>query len=115
MKPIMTTALLALMLPGVAHADSRIERFCGAGHQNEVATQEAVKPNPAGYYVVPLREQVDEGDPRIILTNDQDFHLCTRPVATPNMSANDAYLQSGKREVKFLFVPILNWRERTSS
>ena len=62
-----------------------------------------------------LAEQVGQGDPRIILSNDQDFHLCTRPASTPDMSANDAYLNAGKREVMFLFVPILDWSDRSSS
>jgi len=115
MKPMMTAAILAAIFSNAAYADSRVERFCGAKHQNEIASQDDVRSNPAGYYVVSLAEQVGEGDPRIVLTNDADFHLCTRLASTPDMSANDVYRQDGRREVMFLFVPILEWSAHSSS
>ena len=116
MKPTTAFAfVLAATLATGASADSRINRFCGNGHENEITSLDDVKPNPDGYYVVSLFEQVSKGDPRIILTNDPGFHLCTRQTATPGMSANDVYRLDKTGEVEFLFVPISDWKTRHSS
>jgi len=116
MKPTFTTALVfAMTIATSAAADSRIARFCGLGHTNEMASVDDVKPNPDGYFVMSLVEQVSEGDPRIILTNEDDFYLCTRQFATPDMSANDIFRLRKNRQVKFLFVPIAKWTTRPSS
>ena len=112
---IIIAALTAANISGVANADSRIERFCGAGHENETASPWDVEANPDGYYVASLNAQISEGDPRIIITNDPGFHLCTTAVALPGMSENEIYRLQGKREVKFLFVPISDWSARPSS
>ncbi|TGQ28083.1 MULTISPECIES: hypothetical protein [unclassified Mesorhizobium] len=100
---------LALLLAGqtAAKADSRIARFCGSDHVNEVASRDDVRPNPAGFYVTSLREQVSEGDPRIILSTSDDFYLCTRPAATPDMDTSKALLLMHERTVKYLFVPVI--------
>ncbi|MDU8928983.1 hypothetical protein RXV86_16435 [Alisedimentitalea sp. MJ-SS2] len=108
-------ALTAATITGAANADSRIERFCGAGHENEITSLWDVKPNPDGYYVASLNSQISEGDPRIVLTNDPGFHLCTTGVALPGMPENEIYRLKGKRKVKFLFVPISDWSVRPSS
>ncbi len=116
MKSTMTIALfLAITASTGANADSRIERFCGSGHVNEMTSVNDVTSNPDGYFVVSLGEQVSEGDPRIILTNNSGFHLCTRQGTTPGMDANDIYRQEGNARVKFLFVPIAKWVARPTS
>jgi hypothetical protein len=115
MKPTIIIALAAFIAAGTANADSRIERFCGPDHENEVASPWDVQPNPDGYYVVSLSEQVGDGDPRIILTNDPVFHLCTRTIATPEMSATEVHSLGGARMVDYLFVPISEWSARPSS
>lgn len=116
MKSTMTIALfLAITAATGATADTRIERFCGSGHINEMASVDDVKSNPDGYFVASLDEQVSEGDPRIILTNDSGFHLCTRRHTTPEMDANDVYRHDGNQTVKFLFVPIAKWVGRPTS
>jgi hypothetical protein len=115
MKTTIATALFATILFSDAQADSRIERLCGAAHLNEVASQEDVRPNPAGYFVTSLAEQVSEGDPRIVLSYDPDFHLCTQSAGTPNMDTSQALRFLGKRKVLYLFVPIREWTDRHSS
>jgi hypothetical protein len=106
-----TRLIIALALlsaaPSAAKADSRIARFCGPDHVNEVASADDVSANPAGYYVASLREQIYEGDPRIILTTSDDFYLCTRPAATPDMDTTKALLLMRERTVKYLFVPVI--------
>ena len=64
---------LALLLAAQssAKADSRFVKFCGPDHVNEVASEADIRPNPDGYYVASLREQVSEGDPRIVLTHER--------------------------------------------
>lgn len=115
MKTTIIIALAAVIAAGTANADSRIVRFCGPGHENEMASPWDVQPNPGGYYVVSLSEQVSEGDPRIILTNDPEFHLCTRTIATPEMSATEFHVLGGARTVRYLFVPISDRSAEPSS
>ena len=74
-----------------------------------------VRPNPAGFYVASLREQVSEGDPRIILSPSDEFYLCTRPAATPDMDMSKALLLMHERTVKYLFVPVIRRDTRSSS
>lgn len=113
-KLIIALALL-LAAPTAARADSRIAKLCGSDHFNEVASGDDVRPNPAGYYVTSLREQVSEGDPRIVLTTSDDFYLCTRSAATPDMDATKALLLMRERTVKYLFVPVIRRDTRESS
>ncbi|MCF6117169.1 hypothetical protein L2449_09610 [Mesorhizobium muleiense] len=113
-KPIIALALL-LVAQTAAKADSRIARFCGPDHANEVASGDDVRSNPDGFYVVSLREQVSEGDPRIMLTTSDAFYLCTRSVATPDMDATKALLLMNERTVKYLFVPVMRRDTRSSS
>lgn len=117
MKLTMLTIALPVLLAATAaaRADSRIGRFCGPGHVNEVASEDDVRSNPDGYYVASLREQVSEGDPRIFLTTSDEFYLCTRPVATPDMDATRALLLMRERTVKYLFVPVIRRGPRSSS
>ena len=72
-------------------------------------------PRPAGFYVASLREQVSEGDPRIILSTSDEFYLCTRPAATPDMDTSKALLLMHERIVKYLFVPVIRRGTRSSS
>ena len=98
-----------------AKADSRIAKFCGSDHVNEVASTDDVRPNPAGFYVASLREQVSEGDPRIVLSTGDEFYLCTRTAATPDMDTSKALLLMHERIVKYLFVPVIRRGTRSSS
>jgi hypothetical protein len=105
-RPIIALALL-LAAQTVANADSRVARFCGPAHVNEVASADDVFAYPAGYYVASLKEQVSLGDPRIMLTTNDEFYLCTRPAATPDMDTSKALLLMRERTVKYLFVPVI--------
>jgi hypothetical protein len=107
---------LALLLAAqtAAEADSRIARFCGPDHVNEVASEDDVRPNPDGFYVASVREQLSQGDPRIILTNGDHFYFCTRPAATPDMDATKALMLMRERVVKYLFVPVIRRDTRGS-
>ena len=98
-----------------AKADTRIAELCGSDHVNEVASTDDVRPNPGGFYVASLREQVSEGDPRIILSTSDGFYLCTRSAATPDMDMSKALLLMRERTVKYLFVPIIRRETRGSS
>ncbi|TRC98753.1 hypothetical protein FJV76_07315 [Mesorhizobium sp. WSM4303] len=117
MKPIRLIISLALLVTAqaAAAADPDIPRLCGPGHVNEVASSDDVRPNPRGYYVISLREQVYEGDPRIFLTTNENFYLCTRPAATPDMSSTKALLLMHERIVKYLFVPVIRRDTRKPS
>jgi hypothetical protein len=107
---------LALLLAGpTAQADSRIAELCGPDHVNEVASDDDVRPTPGGYYVGSLREQVSEGDRRIIPSPSEEFYLCTRPAATPDMEMTKALLLMHERTVKYLFVPVTRPSARSSS
>ena len=117
MKRTKLIIALALLLAAqtAAEADSRIAKLCGSDHVNEAASTDDVRPNPAGFYVTSLREQVSEGDPRIVLSPSDDFYLCTRPAATPDMDTSKALLLMKERTVKYLFVPVIRRDKRSSS
>jgi hypothetical protein len=117
MKRTMFIVALALILAAqsAAKADSHIARLCGSDHVNEVASGDDVRPNPAGYYVASLREQISDGDPRIILSTSDEFYLCTRPAATPDMDTTKALLLMHERTVKYLFVPVIRRDTHESS
>ena len=101
--------------PSAAETDSRIAKFCGPSHVNEVASDGDVRSNPAGYYVASLGQQVRENDPRILLTASDEFYLCTRPAATPIMEMSEFQLLMNERRVKYLFVPVMRRGTRSSS
>ena len=105
-----TSLIIALSLcsagASAAQVDSRIAKFCGPSHVNEVALTDDVRANPAGFYVTSLKEQVYQGDPRILLTTSDEFYLCTRTAATPDMDATKVQLLMHERTVKYLFVPV---------
>ena len=106
MQSKMLFAVLVAVAPlATADADSRIAQLCGEDHINEAASAADVRANPDGLYVASLSEQVSLGDPRIIMTTDDGFHLCTRSAATPEMDATKAILLMRERTVKYLFVP----------
>lgn len=84
--------------------DRRIAEYCGAGHINEIASDDDIRSNPDGFFVTSLGEQLSLGDARVILTNEDDPYLCTRPSATPDMDATQAALNKDKRIVRWLFV-----------
>ena len=117
MKRTKLIIALALLLAAqtAAEADSRIAKLCGPDHVNEIASEDDVRPNPAGFYVTSLREQVSEGDPRIILSTSDEFYLCTRPAATPDMDSSKALLLMHERTVKYLFVPVIRRDTGSSS
>ena len=87
MKLSVYTVLLGAAMTTQAAAQSSIDALCGAGHANEAAAFGAVSPNPDGYYLPGLNIQLSHGDPRIVRAVGSDFHLCTRPASTPEMSA----------------------------
>lgn len=82
-----------------------ISELCGAGHINEVASQADIQANPDGYFIRGLNIQLSHGDPRIIQAVGNEFHLCTRSAATPEMPETMAILMVEERDVKYLFVP----------
>lgn len=105
-KCIIALSLL-LATPLAASADTRIAELCGSGHVNEVASESDVSPNPVGFYVASLGEQISDRDARIILSTGDAFYLCTRTAATPDMDASKALLLMHERMVKYLFVPVI--------
>ena len=114
-----TNSIIALSVllttPTAALADSRIAKLCGSEHVNEVASDVDVRPNPVGFYVASLGEQVSDRDPRLILSTDDAFYLCTRTAATPDMDTSKALLLMHERVVKYLFVPSIRRGTGSSS
>jgi hypothetical protein len=100
------TALTMAATNAAMAEDSRIEKLCGVDHRNELVSPQDATANPAGYYIASLQVQLPLGDPRIIATNENTFHLCTRSPAVPDMDPNKAMLLMKERTVKFLFVPM---------
>ncbi|KQZ95336.1 hypothetical protein ASD64_18825 [Mesorhizobium sp. Root157] len=111
----MIAVALLLAAQTAAQADSRIVKLCGPDHVNEAASRGDVRPNPEGFYVTSLREQVREGDPRIIVSTSDEFYLCTRPAATPDMDTTKALLLMHERTVRYLFVPVIRRDTRKPS
>jgi len=105
MKLSVYTVLLGAVMTTQVAAQSSIDALCGPGHVNEATVVGAVQPNPDGYYLPGLNIQLSHGDPRIVRAVGLDFHLCTRPASTPEMSAAQADAYADRRVVKYLFVP----------
>jgi len=105
MKIIATIVIALIATATGAHAESMVTAFCGASHENEALVQSEIEPNPDGYYIPELNTQLSHGDRRIIQAVGDEFHLCTRSAATPDMPTNMVHLLKNERAVKFLFVP----------
>lgn len=105
MTKVLALTTIALLVASAARAETQIDRLCGPGHRNEVASPQDVRANPGGYYIVSLRTQIPQGDPRIVDATGDAFHLCTGSLATPGMETTRALLLMQTREVKHLFVP----------
>lgn len=104
MRTIFAITAVTIAAAGVAQAEPRIDALCGADHINEVAAHD-VSSNPDGYYIRSLQTQLTHGDPRIVEAVGNEFHVCTRSAATPDMDSNRAILLMSEREVTYLFVP----------
>jgi hypothetical protein len=106
MKLKLFTALTVLTIAstGTAYAESRIMDLCGDGHVNEA--DDDVVAYPDGYYIRGLQTQLSHGDPRIVNATGDEFHLCTRSAATPDMDTSTALSLMNERTVKYLFVPV---------
>jgi hypothetical protein len=102
---LLLTALIVLPVSSSADPDLRYTRLCGPHHVNEAASAGDVHANADGFYVASLSEQLRPDDPRILVTTDDAFYLCTRSAATPAMDATTAILLMRERTVKHLFVP----------
>jgi hypothetical protein len=107
MSKILALTTITFLMASAAHAETRIDTLCGSGHVNEVASLQDVRANPDGYYIVSLRTQLSQGDPRIVEATGDVFHLCTISLATPDLEMTRALLLMKTREVKYLFVPMI--------
>ena len=67
-----------IMVAGAAEAQSVIDQLCGSNHVNQTIA------NAVG----------------------SEYHLCTRPAATPDMHANQVMLLKNGRVIQYLFIPI---------
>ena len=67
-----------------------------------------VRQAAGGYYIEPLRLFVSAGDPRVLVSGDAGYHLCTAPAATPDMEISACYLAMDLRTLKCLYVPALS-------
>ena len=115
MKLILATMSALIAMTTSVQAESIISELCGLNHENEVQMQSDIQANPDGYFIRDLKIQLSHGDPRIVVAVGDEFHLCTRSAATPDMSANTVEMMKADREVKFLFVPNCPKRNRPSS
>lgn len=101
--------------PSFGAAQSLKDTLCGSGHVNEISASDDVSANPDGYYIQSLKVQLSHDDPRIVDAVGDDFHLCTRSAATPDMDAARAASLMTERRVKYLFVPAIVTTERPGS
>lgn len=104
MKPALLSVIVSVFATAAA-AEGKIDALCGADHVNEVGAATGVTSNPDGYFVTGLNEQISFGDPRLIQAVGEDYYLCTRSAATPDMDAGKARLLMDSRRVRYLFVP----------
>lgn len=114
MKTTLTIAAFVFLAATTAKSETMVDSLCGADHVNETVAGDILA-NPDGYYVRSLRVQLSHGDARIIQAVGDEFHLCTRTAATPEMDAGMAKLLMNERRVRYLFVPICPPRAQPSS
>ena len=102
MFKITTTAIAIVGFANIAtanqttHEDSRISQYCGADHQNELASADDVELKIEGYTVKSLGALIDPRDPRVVPAFVSQPYLCT----------------DGASSVKYLFVPSADWGDR---
>ena len=97
--------LMSTAMTSQAMSQSIIDELCGTGHVSETAIVGPVSKNPDGYYLSGLKTQLSHGDQRIIHAVGSEYHVCTRPVSTPEFGMTQMYQSANKREVTYLFVP----------
>lgn len=95
-----------IMVAGAAEAQSVIDQLCGSNHVKQTIANDDVTSNPDGYYVRSLQTQLSHGDRRIVPAVGSEYHLCTRPAATPDMHASQVMLLKNGRVIQYLFIPI---------
>ena len=105
MRLFETTVIALIASAALANAESKITMLCGADHANELVSQVDVQANPDGYFIRGLNIQISHGDPRLIQAVGEEFHLCTRAAATPDMPTTMAHQLTNERAVMYLFVP----------
>lgn len=105
MKFIIAMATAMIATATFAKAEGTITDLCGPGHANEVQSKADVQANPDGYYIRSLKIQLSNDDARIVMNVGNEFYICTRSAARPDMTETNSHLTSNEREVRFLFVP----------
>ena len=61
-----------------------------------------------GWHVAGLDQVIGFDDPRIRISRDGQFHVCTRSTATPEMSWSLVDQLSGERTLKCLYIPAMS-------
>ena len=101
---VICTALTAIP---AAQADELYDFVCCPRDNCESVASNSVSQVADGYLVHSLQEVVATGDPRIRISRDGRYHLCTRSRATPEMSGAQVAALAGQRQVKCLYVPAM--------
>lgn len=102
MKRILLALGATTLATTIQAGDIRIDRVCG---NDDVILSAQVEINDDGYFVVATSEQINHGDPRILIGSEDAFTVCTRNAAIPEMSATEMVLSADQAHVSWVFVP----------
>ena len=109
MKPIVLVLYFITASIGQGIADELYDFDCFPDDDRQVIDTGAVILLAAGYYGTELDELVRFDDPRVRMSRDGQYHVCTRTSATPDLSPTEINQIRGTRVVKCLYVPSMSW------
>ena len=100
--------LLVGLAASAGHAQNAISAECCPQRDCRVDVSNGVAMTDNGYHIVDLDIDVSVDDPRVGISPDGQFHVCSRAEATPNMSPSKFGLSSKAPTLKCLLVPAMS-------
>ena len=97
----------ALIATGPAGATGLYDFGCCPNDDCQSVDPATISQVAGGYLVRDLQEVVAADDPRIRISRDGRYHLCTRSRATPDLSEAQVAGLTGQRRVKCLYIPAM--------
>lgn len=90
---------------GQGAAEELYDFDCCPNDDCKVQDASAVLLQAEGYYLPELDVLIRFGDPRLHVSRDGRYHICTRTLATPDLSQTVIDNIGGERVLKCLYVP----------
>lgn len=93
------------LFAGQASAETLYDFACCPNDDCQTSGIDQVTQQADGWHVASLDEVISFDDPRIRVSSDGQFHVCTRSIAIPGLSWSQVDQLSGARTLKCLYIP----------